>query len=115
MSQPFAFAALLLTTPAAVDLTLPKSGDVIVDPVQGEVILSAQIQIPEGKECIDRYGERIQAFVGTSRADGRSAKMADYFVFLVDAPAEDVHAGMLKLGCKPILHMSMADGKKKTG
>jgi hypothetical protein len=111
---------MLLTTLLAAPLTaadppLPKAGAVHVDPDRGEVILSAQVQIPEGKECIDRYGERIQAFVGTARANNGTAKMADYFVFLVDVPAEDVHAGMLKLGCKPTVHMSMAEGRKRTG
>jgi hypothetical protein len=108
--------ALTAPVPApAADPPLPKSGEVRVDADRGEVVLSAQVQIPEGKECIDRYGERIQAFVGTARANGATAKMADYFVFLVDAPAEDVHAGMMKLGCKPRVHMSMEDGKKKAG
>jgi hypothetical protein len=107
--------ALLVSPAAAADPVLPKPGDVHIDNDRGEVILSALIQLPEGKECIDRYGERIQAFAGCSRADGKSAKMADYFVFLVDAPTEDVHAGMLKLGCKPRVHYSMAEGRKRTG
>ena len=112
--------ALLLTAALAfpvlaADPPLPKAGEVRVDADRGEVILSAQVQIPEGKECIDRYGERIQAFAGTARANDQSAKMAEHFVFLVDAPAEDVHAGMVKLGCKPKAHMSMDEGKKRTG
>ena len=113
-----ALAALLFALAAsatAADPPLPKAGEVRTDPDRGEVILSARIQIPEGKECIDKYGERIQAFVGTERAAGRSAKMAEYFVFLVDAPAEDVHAGMMKLGCRPKVHYSMAEGKKRAG
>ncbi|QEL14641.1 YdjY domain-containing protein [Limnoglobus roseus] len=112
-----AFAALAVFTPVATaaDPLLPKPGQVVVDVDRGDVILSADVQIPKGKACIDAYGERIQAFVGTVRADGRSAKMAEYFVFLVDAPAEDVHAGMTKVGCKPKAHMSMADGKERSG
>jgi hypothetical protein len=113
-----ALAALLFALAAsatAADPPLPKAGEVRIDPDRGEVVLSARIQVPEGKECIDKYGERIQAFVGTERAAGRSAKMAEYFVFLVDAPAEDVHAGMMKLGCRPKVHYSMAEGKKRTG
>src|SRR6059036_3580450 len=89
--------------PKAPAATLPKPGD--------EVILSAVVQHPRGKPCIDEYGERIQAFVGCSKADGGDAKMAGYFVFLVDVPTEDVHAAMTKLGCKPRVHYSMAEGR----
>ncbi|HEY3789349.1 MAG TPA: YdjY domain-containing protein [Urbifossiella sp.] len=114
--RPLLFLIAVLASPAAAaEPVLPKPGAIHVDADREEIILSAQIQIPEGKECIDRYGERIQAFVGTSRANNGTAKMADYFVFLVDAPAEDVHAGMMKLGCKPRVHHSMAEGKKRTG
>lgn len=100
---------------AAGDEKLPTPGEVVVDKARGEVVLSAAVQIPKDKPCIDRYGERIQAFVGTQTAAGRTAKMAEYFVFLVDAPVEDVHRAMLDLGCKPRVHMSMEDGKKRTG
>jgi hypothetical protein len=59
------------------------------------------VQHPEGKPCINEYGERVQAFVGCGKAAGGDATMAGYFVFVVDAPTEEVHEGLLKLGCKP--------------
>jgi hypothetical protein len=107
---------LVFTTPnRAADPRVPKPGTVLVDEERGEVILSATVQFPEGKECIDTYGERIQAFVGCAKAAGADAKMAGYFVFLVDVPTEDVHAAMTKLGCKPRVHYSMAEGRKRVG
>jgi hypothetical protein len=99
----------------AADLKVPKPGAVLVDADRGDVILSATVQFPEGKECIDTYGERIQAFVGCAKAGTGDAKMAGYFVFLVDVPTEDVHAAMLKLGCKPRVHYSTAEGRKRVG
>lgn len=111
-----ALGALGLTVPArAADPKLPEPGTVVVDADRGEVILSATVQFPEGKECINTYGERIQAFVGCAKANGGDAKMAGYFVFLVDVPTEDVHAAMTKLGCKPRVHYSMAEGRKRVG
>jgi hypothetical protein len=113
------FAVLWVLTLAiptnAADPKLPKPGTVLVDEDRGEVILSATVQFPEGKECINTYGERIQAFVGCAKATGGDAKMAGYFVFLVDVPTEDVHAAMTKLGCKPRVHYSMAKGRKRVG
>jgi hypothetical protein len=94
---------------------LPEPGRVALDRVRGEVILSARVQYPRGKPCIDEYGERVQAFVGCGQAAGGDAKMAGYFVFLVDAPTEDVHEALLKLGCKPRVHYSIQEGKKRTG
>ena len=99
----------------AADPQLPGPGAVVVDADRGEVILSAKIQIPAGKECIDEYGQRIQAFVGCATAAGGDAKMAGYFVFLVDVPTEDVHAAMTRLGCKPRVHYSMTEGRKRVG
>lgn len=94
---------------------LPEPGKVVVDKVRGEVILSAKVQYPKGKPCIDEYGERVQAFVGTEKAAGSDSKMAGYFVFLVDVPTEEVHAAMIGLGCKPRVHYSIQEGKKLTG
>ena len=94
---------------------LPKPGTVVVNRERGEVILSAAVQYPKGKPCIDEYGKRVQAFVGTARAAGGDAKMAGYFVFLVDAPLEDVHKALLELGAKPRVHYSIQEGKKRTG
>ena len=100
---------------AAAEPSVPKPGSVLIDEARGDVILSAVVQHPEGKECIDTYGQRIQAFVGCAKASGGDAKMAGYFVFLVDVPTEEVHAAMTKLGCKPRVHYSMAEGRKRVG
>jgi hypothetical protein len=111
-----ALGAFVLVAPCtAAEPTVPKAGAVLVDEDRGEVILSAKVQFPEGKECINTYGERIQAFVGCAKAAGGDAKMAGYFVFLVDVPTEEVHAAMTKLGCKPRVHYSMTEGRKRVG
>lgn len=94
---------------------LPKPGTVVVDRDRGEIILSATVQHPKGKPCIDEYGERVQAFVGCAKAAGGDAKMAGYFVFLVDVPTEEVQKGLLELGAKPRVHYSIQEGKKRTG
>jgi hypothetical protein len=94
---------------------LPKPGSMVIDKVRGEVILSAAVQYPKGKPCIDEYGQRVQAFVGCSKAAGADANMAGYFVFLVDVPTEEVHDALIKLGCKPRVHYSIQEGKKRTG
>jgi hypothetical protein len=103
------------TTSPAAEPKVPKAGTVVIDADRGEVILSATIQIPEGKECIGTYGQRVQAFAGCAKANGGDAKMAGYFVFLADVPTEEVHAAMMKLGCKPRVHYSMVDGRKHSG
>ena len=72
--------ALAEDLPAA---ELPAVGSVVVDTVRREVILSAQIQFPEGKPCINEFGQRVQAFAGCATAAGGEAKMAGYFVFFV--------------------------------
>jgi hypothetical protein len=108
-------ALALAAASAAAEPKVPKPGTVLVNEDRGEVILSAGVQFPEGKECINTYGERIQAFVGCAKAAGGDAKMAGYFVFLVDVPTEDVHAAMIKLGCKPRVHYSMTEGRKRVG
>lgn len=102
----------LAQAPAA---QLPKPGTVVVDRLRGEVILSARVQYPRGKPCIDEYGERVQAFVGCARAAGGEAKMAEYFVFLVDVPTEEVYEALLQLGCKPRVHYSIQEGRKRSG
>ena len=43
---------------------LPSPGSVVVDEAKQEVILSAKVQFPEGKPCINEFGQRIQAFAG---------------------------------------------------
>lgn len=95
--------------------TLPKPGSLLLNKDRGEVILSAKVQRPQDKPCIDGWGERIQAFVGCAKAAGGDAKMADYFVFLVDVPTEDVYEALIKLGAKTKVHYSMEAGHKRSG
>ena len=94
---------------------LPKPGTIIVDKTRGEVILSAVVQYPKGKPCIDDWGQRIQAFVGCSKASGGDAKMANYFVFLVDVPTEEVYKGLVELGAKTRVSYSIQASKKHIG
>ena len=99
-------------TPAA---RLPAPGVVVADHERGEVILSAKVQFPEGKPCINEYGQRIQAFAGCAKAAEGDAKMARYFVFLVDVPTEDVFEALLQVGCRPEVHYSIQDGRQRSG
>ena len=94
---------------------LPKAGTVAMDAERREVILSAKIQFPEGKPCINEFGQRVQAFAGCSTAAGGDAKMAAYFVFLVDVDTEKVSDALLKLGCRPKVHYSIQEGRKRSG
>jgi hypothetical protein len=94
---------------------LPKPGTLVIDHIRGEVILSARVQYPRGKPCIDEFGERVQAFVGCAKAAGGEAKMAEYFVFLVDVPTEEVYEALIRLGCKPRVHYSIQEGRKRSG
>ena len=94
---------------------LPKPGTLAVNKERGEVILHATVQHPIGKPCIGEWGQRIQAFVGCSRAAGSDATMAGYFVFLVDVPTEGVYKALLSLGAKPRVSYSMQEGKKRSG
>jgi hypothetical protein len=94
---------------------LPEPGTVITDIARGEVILSAQVQFPEGKPCIDEFGRRVQAFAGCARAAGGDAKMAGFFVFLVDVETERVFDALMKLGCRPEVHYSIQEGRRRSG
>lgn len=94
---------------------LPEPGKVVIDREREEVVLSAKVQHPRGKPCIDDWGERVQAFVGCATAAGGEAKMAGYFVFLVDVPTEEVHEGLVALGARPRVHYSMEVGRKRMG
>jgi hypothetical protein len=94
---------------------LPKPGTLAIHKDRGEVILHATVQHPIGKPCIGEWGQRIQAFVGCSKAAGADATMAGYFVFLVDVPTEDVYNALLSLGAKTRVHYSMQAGKKRSG
>jgi hypothetical protein len=107
-----AFSAGAEGAPAA---KLPKPGSVVVDRAKGEVLLSAKVQFPEGKPCINEYGQRVQAFAGCATAAGGDAKMASYFVFLVDTPTEKVFDGLIELGCRPLVHYSVQEGRKRSG
>jgi len=93
----------------------PQPGSLIVDQERGEVIVSGRVQFPEGKPCIDEFGQRVQAFAGTARAAGGDAKMASYFVFLVDVETERIHEGLLELGCRPRVHYSIQEGRARSG
>jgi hypothetical protein len=94
---------------------LPQPGTTVVDEVRGELILSAQVQFPKDKPCINEYGQRVQAFAGCATAAGGDAKMAAYFVFLVDVETEKVSEGLMKLGCRPRVHYSIQEGRKRSG
>jgi hypothetical protein len=80
---------------------LPEPNSVVIDHQRGELILSAKVQFPEDKPCINEYGRRVQAFAGCATAAGGDARMAGYFVFLVDVDTETVFEGLMKLGCRP--------------
>lgn len=94
---------------------LPKPGSIIVDEARREVLLSAKVQFPEGLPCINNFGQRVQAFAGCATAAGGDAKMAAYFVFLVDVETEKVSEGLTKLGCRPRVHYSIQEGRKRSG
>jgi hypothetical protein len=94
---------------------LPEPGRIVVNPARGEIILSGTVQYPRGKPCINDYGQRVHAFVGCAKAAGGDAKMAGYFVFLVDVPVEDVYEGLVKLGARPRVHYTIQEGKKRIG
>ncbi len=94
---------------------LPAAGTLAVDKSRSEVILHAKVQHPKNKPCIDDWGERVQAFVGCAQAAGSDAKMASYFVFLVDVPTEEVYAALVDLGAKTRVHYSMEEGKQHSG
>lgn len=94
---------------------LPDPGTVVIDDSRKEIILSAKVQFPEGKPCINDFGQRIQAFAGCATAAGGDAKMAGYFVFLVDVPTETVFDGLRQLGARPKVHYSIHEGRKRSG
>lgn len=96
----------------------PNAGTVngvVVDTRRGEVAFGAEVQHPTGKPCIDAWGQRIQAFVGTAKAGGKPTQFADHFVFLADVDVNDVYRGIAELGLQPEKHVSRAEGKKVAG
>jgi hypothetical protein len=94
---------------------LPKPGSVVIDTTKGELILSAKVQFPKDKPCINQFGQRVQAFAGCATAAGADAKMAGYFVFLVDVDTEAVFDGLVRLGCRPRVHYSIQEGRQRSG
>jgi len=66
---------------------------VLVDTKRGEVAFSAEVRHPTGKPCIDAWGQRVQAFVGTAVADGKPTEFADHFVFLAQGSLIRAHLG----------------------
>ncbi len=112
--------ASLITTLAddAVPLApgdVPRGDEVKVDTARGEIRFAAQVQYPKGKPCIDDFGQRIQAFVGSAKAGGNPSQFADYFVFLTPADTEAVYRGLTELGLNTKVHYSRAEGKARTG
>lgn len=94
---------------------LPKPGTLVVDHERSEVIVSGRVQFPEDKPCINAFGQRVQAFAGTAKAAGGDAKMAAYFVFLVDVETEQIYQGLVELGCQPRVHYSIQEGRARSG
>jgi hypothetical protein len=115
MLQVTTLAALACFASAAPARTLPADGEVRVDADRGELVFSAVVQHPKDKPCIDGWGERIQAFVGSAKADGRPTLFGDFFVFLTQADVNDVHEGLIRLGARPRVHYSREEGKKLEG
>ncbi|MEZ6126931.1 MAG: YdjY domain-containing protein [Planctomycetaceae bacterium] len=116
----FCFLSASMTLPSAdaadaPAARLPEPGQVVVDEVKSEVILSAKVQFPEDKPCINEFGQRVQAFAGCATAAGGDAKMAGYFVFLVDVDTETVFDGLFKLGARPRVHYSIQEGRLRSG
>jgi len=88
---------------------------VVIDTKNGEIAFGATVQHPVGKPCIDAWGQRPQAFVGTKVAGGKPSEFADHFVFLTDADAEDVYRGLAEVGLQIEKHVSREEGKKVAG
>ncbi|MCK6480947.1 MAG: YdjY domain-containing protein [Planctomycetes bacterium] len=102
-------------SPGAPSGALPPADRISVDAAAGEVVVPAVVQHPEGKPCIDDWGQRVQAFAGCRLAAGGEAKFRDWFVFLSPFSTEEVHDALLSVGAAPRVHITMADGKKLPG
>lgn len=94
---------------------LPRGEEVKVDTERGEIRFEARVQHPKGKPCIDEFGQRIQAFVGSIKAGGRPSEFADHFVFLAPADTESVYRGLAELGTQTKVHYSRAEGRRRAG
>jgi hypothetical protein len=99
--------------PVAADAAAVRG--VVIDTKNGEVAFGATVQHPTGKPCIDAWGRRPQAFVGTATAGGKPSEFADHFVFLADADVEDVYRGLAEVGLQIDKHLSREEGKKVAG
>lgn len=88
---------------------------VLVDTKRGEVAFTAEVRHPKGKPCIDAWGQRVQAFVGTAVAGGKPAEFADHFVFLAEVDVNDIYKGLVELGLQTEKHVSRAEGRRVAG
>jgi hypothetical protein len=92
-----------------------RADGVIVDTKAEEIRFPARVQHPRGKPCIDAWGQRIQAFLGTERAGGSRSEFADHFVFLAGVDADEVYKGLVELGLTTKVHYSRAEGRQRAG
>ncbi len=88
---------------------------VLVDTKRAEVAFPAQVQHPTGKPCIDAWGQRVQAFVGSAVASGKPTAFADHFVFLAEVDVKDIYKGLVEIGLQSDKHVSHADGRSVAG
>jgi hypothetical protein len=88
---------------------------VLVDTKRGEVAFTAEVRHPKGKPCIDAWGQRVQAFVGTAVAGGKPTEFADHFVFLAQVDVNDIYKGLVELGLQTEKHVSRAEGRRVAG
>lgn len=115
--------AILLLTAAIAGSDAPPEGagpptpdgKVVVDSERGEIRFPARVQYPRGKPCIDAWGQRIQAFLGSGKAEGGRAEFADHFVFLAGVGTEEVYRGLVEAGATAQVHYSRAEGRKRAG
>jgi hypothetical protein len=91
----------------------PPAGGVVVDTRAEEIRFPARVQHPKGKPCIDAWGQRIQAFLGTERANGSRSEFADYFVFLAGVETEEVYKGLAEIGLTTKVHFSREEGRQR--
>ncbi len=74
--------------------TARTGGGIVVDPVRGEVRLSAVVQRTDAPR-MDGFARATPALLGA-----RDGKSAHYFVFLTDAPVRAVYDGLRQLGAR---------------
>jgi len=94
---------------------LPKGDEVQVDTELGEVRFAAKVRNPKDEPCIDAFGQRIQAFVGSAKAGGHPSEFVDHFVFLAPADTEAVYRGLTEVGATSKVHFSRAEGRERAG